>query len=57
MLADEVRRGRVLHEHGRYRLADECFDPAVLAALREIGPEDVDKSRFVPRDRLGARAL
>jgi hypothetical protein len=55
VLAEEVRRGRVRHENGGYRLVEAHFPADVLAALRGFVPPDPDESRPVRRTRLGAR--
>jgi hypothetical protein len=43
VLADEVRRGRVVRDGDRYRL-DGAFDEDVLAAIRAAAPDDTDES-------------
>jgi hypothetical protein len=56
VLAEELRLGRVVRVgDGRYRIAEERFDPAVLAALRLLAPPDPDHTRSARRIGLGAR--
>jgi hypothetical protein len=57
VLAEEVRRGRVVHENGGYRIVEERFPADVLAALIRLALPDPDHSGAARPGRPTARTL
>ena len=61
-LNDELRRGRVRRENGRYVLVREAFSPELLDALRDLTPDRLPSAAangrwtFLPLESAGQLA-